>query len=115
MQIIFITKNRVHIFMKKIYIVLLLLSIVARSNAQQYLGIRGGNFAGISGSCLNPSFSVDGRIKWDVNLGSGGVVFENRRAADVKVREHRKRRKPRQMAVAVEFRGWALSARRGPA
>ncbi|OWK18642.1 hypothetical protein AJ88_00125 [Mesorhizobium amorphae CCBAU 01583] len=34
---------------------------------------------------------------------SAGVVFENRRAADIWVREHRKRRKPRQMAAGVEF------------
>jgi len=31
------------------------------------------------------------------------VVFENRRAADVKAHEHRKRRKPRQVAVGVGF------------
>ncbi len=46
-------------------------------NAQFELGIRNGNFAGINGASMNPSFIVDGRLSWDVNIGSGSFTFDN--------------------------------------
>jgi len=63
--------------MKKIYLLLLPFILANGLHAQQYLGIRGGNFAGINGAQLNPSSIVDGRLKWDVNLGSGSMTFDN--------------------------------------
>jgi outer membrane protein OmpA-like peptidoglycan-associated protein len=64
--------------MKKIVAMLLLLApVLTELQAQQYLGIRSGNFAGINGAYLNPSSIVDGRIQWDVNLASGNVTFDN--------------------------------------
>src|SRR5882757_5678696 len=46
-------------------------------HAQQNLGIQNSNYAGIQGSLLNPSSIADSKLKWDVNIISGGVFFNN--------------------------------------
>jgi hypothetical protein len=45
--------------------------------AQQDLGIQNSNYAGIRGALLNPGSIADSRLKWDVNILSGDVVFAN--------------------------------------
>jgi hypothetical protein len=45
--------------------------------AQQNLGIRNGNYAGIQGALLNPGSIADSKLKWDLNVFSAGVVYEN--------------------------------------
>jgi uncharacterized protein DUF5723 len=45
--------------------------------AQQNLGIRNSNYAGIQGALLNPSSIADSKLEWDVNVFSGGEVFDN--------------------------------------
>ena len=45
--------------------------------AQQQLGIQNSNYAGIRGALLNPSSIADSKLKWDVNILSGDVVFAN--------------------------------------
>ncbi|HYV92113.1 MAG TPA: DUF5723 family protein [Chitinophagales bacterium] len=45
--------------------------------AQQNLGIWNGNYAGIQGAGLNPSAIADSKLKWDVNVLSGDVVYDN--------------------------------------
>ena len=45
--------------------------------AQQNLGIRNSNFAGIQAALLNPSSIADSKLKWDVNILSVGVVYDN--------------------------------------
>ena len=45
--------------------------------AQQNLGIRNSNYAGIQGSLLNPSSIADSKLKWDLNVVSVGEVFDN--------------------------------------
>ena len=45
--------------------------------AQQDLGIRNGNYAGIEGALLNPSSISNSKLKWDVNVLSLDVVFDN--------------------------------------
>jgi Family of unknown function (DUF5723) len=45
--------------------------------AQQNLGIDNSNYAGIHGTFLNPSSIVDSKLKWDINLISVGMVFDN--------------------------------------
>src|SRR5829696_2963307 len=45
--------------------------------AQEMLGIANSNYAGISGMHLNPSTIVDSRLKFDLNLISVGVSFDN--------------------------------------
>jgi hypothetical protein len=45
--------------------------------AQQNLGIRNSNYAGIQGALLNPSSIADSKLKWDVNIFSIGEVFDN--------------------------------------
>jgi hypothetical protein len=48
--------------------------------AQQNLGIRNSNYAGIQGALLNPSAIADSKLEWDVNVLSGDEVFANTRA-----------------------------------
>ncbi len=58
-----------------------------------------------------PIYDIFLRTRFEIRCGeSYGVVFENRSAAYIKVREHRKRRKSRQMAAAVEFRRGSQAA-----
>jgi hypothetical protein len=45
--------------------------------AQQDLGIQNSNYAGIRGALLNPASIADSKLKWDVNILSGDVVFAN--------------------------------------
>lgn len=62
----------------KIAIVLLLcVRTCLCSLGQQNLGIRNGNYAGIQGALLNPSFIANSKLKWDVNVLSAGEVFDN--------------------------------------
>ena len=64
--------------MKRIWFLLLVVtSITVPSFAQEMLGLRNSNYAGINSIGLNPSLMVDGRLKWDINILSGGVSLEN--------------------------------------
>jgi len=45
--------------------------------AQEMLGVRTGNFAGIQGALLNPSSIADSKLAWDVNVASVGATFAN--------------------------------------
>lgn len=45
--------------------------------AQQDLGVRNSNYAGIQGALLNPSSIADSKLSWDVNVASVGVLFAN--------------------------------------
>lgn len=46
-------------------------------SAQQHLGIRNSNYAGISGAYLNPSSIADSKLKWDIQLAAGQISFDN--------------------------------------
>src|SRR6266850_1690147 len=63
--------------MKKNLLSLLLMHSFFFLHAQQNLGISNSNYAGIQGATLNPSFIADSKLKWDVNILSGDVVFDN--------------------------------------
>src|SRR5215831_6841951 len=63
--------------MKRTTILLLLLSIANFIFAQQDLGIRNSNYAGIQGAGLNPSSIADSKLKWDINVFSTNTVFDN--------------------------------------
>jgi hypothetical protein len=63
--------------MKKAAFFLLCAPICLCLTAQQNLGIRNSNYAGIQGALLNPSSIADSRLKWDVNVLSAGEVFAN--------------------------------------
>lgn len=49
----------------------------ARLLAQQLLGIRNSNYAGIQGALLNPSSIADSKLKYDINVLSVDEVFAN--------------------------------------
>jgi hypothetical protein len=63
--------------MKKAALILLCFHNVIFISAQQYLGIRNSNYAGIQGACLNPSSIADSKFKWDINVASTNTVFDN--------------------------------------
>src|ERR1700691_449467 len=64
-------------FMKRMLIILLIMHMVVSMRAQQNLGIRNSNYAGIQGALLNPSSIADSKLKWDVNIISVDEVFDN--------------------------------------
>ena len=61
--------------MKKIFLPLFMIAIVSGAHAQNYLGIRNSNYAGILGATLNPSSMIYSKLNWDVNLASGTMVM----------------------------------------
>src|SRR5450631_906060 len=63
--------------MRKAKTLFLFMHISLCMYAQQNLGIRNGNYAGIQGALLNPGSIADSKLKWDLNILSAGVVFEN--------------------------------------
>jgi Family of unknown function (DUF5723) len=63
--------------MKTLVILFLFSLIFECACAQQNLGIRNSNYAGIQGALLNPSSIADTKLKWDVNVWSVDEVFDN--------------------------------------
>jgi hypothetical protein len=63
--------------MKRMIVFVLCMGIYLNLRAQQDLGIRNSNYAGIQGSLLNPSSIADSKLKWDVNVISVSEVFDN--------------------------------------
>ena len=63
--------------MKKAAIFLLSLLNVIFTHAQQNLGIRNGNYAGVQTVGLNPSSIADSKLKWDINMFSLSTVYDN--------------------------------------
>lgn len=63
--------------MKKIILGAAMLFTTACTFAQDMLGIRNSNYAGVTGLDLNPSSIVDSRLKFDFNLITMGAVVDN--------------------------------------
>lgn len=63
--------------MKNTLILFLSLCSMLPLMAQQNLGIRNSNYAGIQGALLNPSSIADSKLKWDLNIFSVDEVFDN--------------------------------------
>ncbi|MBK7856370.1 MAG: hypothetical protein IPJ79_17085 [Bacteroidetes bacterium] len=63
--------------MKKIIFSVAALFFASASFAQDMLGIRNSNYAGVTGLDLNPASIVDSRLKFDFNLVTMGVVLDN--------------------------------------
>ncbi|HQU76481.1 MAG TPA: DUF5723 family protein [Chitinophagales bacterium] len=47
------------------------------ASAQEFTGLRTGNFSGSNGMLLNPSSLLSGNLPWDVNLVSAGAFAQN--------------------------------------
>jgi outer membrane protein OmpA-like peptidoglycan-associated protein len=62
--------------MKKLLFIVLLFAST-RIIAQEMLGIRPSNYAGLHGLGINPSNIIDSRLKTDINILSGGFTLEN--------------------------------------
>jgi hypothetical protein len=64
--------------MKRTKLLLLLFFCSANFiSAQQYLGIRNSNYAGIQSAGLNPSSLADSKLKRDINVFSTNTVYDN--------------------------------------
>jgi hypothetical protein len=63
--------------MKKMVFLFLCSQSYLQLQAQQDLGIRNSNYAGIQGALLNPSSIADSKLKWDINVLSVGETFDN--------------------------------------
>jgi len=57
---------------------LLLFTIVLnRSNAQEQLGLKIENYSGINSVLLNPTAQLTSPMKWNINIASAGIFFDN--------------------------------------
>lgn len=63
--------------MKKILLIAIAMLCFAGLQAQDMLGIRNSNYAGVTGLDLNPASIVDSRFKFDLNLLTIGVSLDN--------------------------------------
>lgn len=63
--------------MKRIILLLFVCHVFSQLQAQEYLGIINSNYAGTIGTQLNPSSFVGSKLRFDVNLISGGSSFDN--------------------------------------
>ncbi len=63
--------------MKKFLAFFIGISVSVCVSAQQNLGIRNSNYAGIQGALLNPSSIAGSPLKFDLNIISGDEVFDN--------------------------------------
>jgi len=63
--------------MNRVIALLLCLHAALRIHAQQDLGIRSSNYAGIQSALLNPAGMEGQHMQWDVNVASAGVLFDN--------------------------------------
>ncbi len=64
--------------MKKLtQLLVVLILISSTSNAQEMLGIRPSNYAGLHAIGLNPSFIAGSRYSIDINVIGAGITFEN--------------------------------------
>src|SRR5271165_3382753 len=63
--------------MKKLAAFLMATNMCLCAFAQQSLGVWNSNYAGIQGALLNPSSIAGSKLKWDVNILSGDMVFDN--------------------------------------
>jgi len=48
-----------------------------RAMAQYEMGINNSNYSGIDGTLLNPAAGADPKFKWDLNIASASVLFDN--------------------------------------
>jgi outer membrane protein OmpA-like peptidoglycan-associated protein len=63
--------------MKKSVLLLLVLASVLSAKAQEMLGIRGSNYAGLQGLGINPASMINSRLDIDINLFTIGTTVEN--------------------------------------
>src|SRR4249920_231621 len=62
---------------KKATILFISLSNVIFISAQQELGVRNSNYAGIQSIGLNPSAIAGSRLKWDINVIATNTLYDN--------------------------------------
>jgi outer membrane protein OmpA-like peptidoglycan-associated protein len=63
--------------MKKLLVLVLVITATFNANAQSYLGYTYDNYAGVQGTLYNPASIVDSRFKTDINLFSFSGLVSN--------------------------------------
>jgi outer membrane protein OmpA-like peptidoglycan-associated protein len=63
--------------MKKLLLLFCSVLAIASADAQDYLGLSTGNYSGIQGVMLQPANVADNRYKWELNLVSTNIGFQN--------------------------------------
>ena len=63
--------------MKKVVIIIFLLSSFSIAHSQEMLGIVNSNYAGSNGAMINPSSIVNSKLFMDINLLSGDIFVQN--------------------------------------
>lgn len=63
--------------MKKLLLFFALAVLCTNSKAQDYLGLSTGNYSGIQGVMLQPANVADNRYKWELNIVSTNIGFQN--------------------------------------
>ncbi len=63
--------------MKKLLLILTFFISFTTAKAQDYLGLSTGNYSGIHGVMLQPANVADNRYKWELNLISTNIGFQN--------------------------------------
>ncbi len=65
-------------FNKRLFSVILFFSLFTlQLNAQEQLGLKLENYSGINSVLFNPTYSVTSPFRWDVNVVSAGISFDN--------------------------------------
>ena len=59
------------------FLLLTVVVLVKPALAQYDLGIANSNYSGVKGTLLNPAAGADPKFKWDINVLSAGVLFDN--------------------------------------
>ncbi len=62
---------------KKTFLLLAFLGMMAFVNAQEMWGVVNGNYAGINSTMINPSSMMHSKLYMDINIATADVFFEN--------------------------------------
>ena len=71
------TEDRKTYCMRKMLIAWLCLCLPVCLSAQYNFGIGNGNYSGILGARINPAVTAGSPLKWEVNLVSGDMLYDN--------------------------------------
>jgi len=63
--------------MNKFVMLVSVLFLFRYSRAQEFLGVRNSNYAGVQSVFLNPASMVNSKTKWDISLVSAGIFIDN--------------------------------------
>lgn len=63
--------------MRKLFVWTIFCLVCLQAQAQEQLGLKIGNYAGVNSLAINPANNVNGPIQWDLNFFSFGFFYES--------------------------------------